>query len=180
VEMCSELTSVNYDTTSRHESRVVYVESRVTSLIWVSYYRCIERLKTKTEGSKRFTYTEFDGRRGHLKIDMRLRGEWFESEVECVMWKLSDDLRPEAPRRSIFVVYYESMIKRELNRRLMYECRCDERLKAKAEGSTRLHTLGSAGRNRKEKKKKKKRKRNPPFTDLEDPSIHAYSAHNVC
>ncbi len=28
--------------------------------------------------------------------------------------------------------------KRELNRRLIYECRCDERLKAKAEGFTRL------------------------------------------
>ena len=34
-------------------------------------------------------------------------------------------------------VYYES-IKRELNKRLIFECRCDARLKAKAEGSTRL------------------------------------------
>jgi hypothetical protein len=35
-------------------------------------------------------------------------------------------------------VYYET-IKRELNnKRLIYECRCDERLKAKAERSTRL------------------------------------------
>ena len=33
------------------------------------------------------------------------------------------------------VVYYEA-IKRELYRRLVYECRCDERLKAKAEGFT--------------------------------------------
>ena len=32
---------------------------------------------------------------------------------------------------------YES-IKRELNKRLMFECRCDTRLKAKVEGSTRL------------------------------------------
>jgi hypothetical protein len=30
------------------------------------------------------------------------------------------------------IVYYY-VIKRELNRRLIYECRCDERLKAKAE-----------------------------------------------
>jgi hypothetical protein len=30
------------------------------------------------------------------------------------------------------------IIKRELNRRPMYEYRCDERLKSKAEGSTRL------------------------------------------
>ncbi len=41
------------------------------------------------------------------------------------------------PEPTILLVYYES-IKRELNRRLIYECRCDERLKAKTEGSTRL------------------------------------------
>ncbi len=35
------------------------------------------------------------------------------------------------------IVYYES-IKWELNTRLIYECRCDERLKAKTERSTRL------------------------------------------
>ena len=35
------------------------------------------------------------------------------------------------------VVYFES-IKRELNRRLIYECRCDERLKGKVERSTHL------------------------------------------
>ena len=39
--------------------------------------------------------------------------------------------------RIIIVVYYET-IKRELNKRLIYECRCDEKLKAKAERSTRL------------------------------------------
>jgi hypothetical protein len=37
----------------------------------------------------------------------------------------------------LFVVYYKT-IKRGLNQRLMYECRCDERLKAKTERSTRL------------------------------------------
>ena len=72
------------------------------------------------------------------------------------------------------MVYYES-IKRELNRRLIYECRCDERLKAKAEGLHVSHTLGARGpprgRNTKEKEKEKE-KRNPPFTDLEDPSMH--------
>ena len=35
------------------------------------------------------------------------------------------------------VVYYES-INRELKTKLMYECRCDERLKTKVEESTRL------------------------------------------
>jgi hypothetical protein len=42
------------------------------------------------------------------------------------------------------VVYYEAR-KRELNRRLLYECRCDERLKAKAQGSTRLAYTGLRG-----------------------------------
>ena len=41
-------------------------------------------------------------------------------------------------------VSYDS-IKRKLNRRLIYECRCDERLKAKAEGSTRLAYTGWRG-----------------------------------
>ena len=35
------------------------------------------------------------------------------------------------------VVYYES-IKREIKTRPIYECRCDERLKTKAEESTHL------------------------------------------
>jgi hypothetical protein len=37
------------------------------------------------------------------------------------------------------------MIKRELNRRLIYECRCDARLNTKAEGSTRLADTGLCG-----------------------------------
>jgi hypothetical protein len=36
-----------------------------------------------------------------------------------------------------FVVYYET-IRRELNKGLIYECRCDERRKSKVERSTRL------------------------------------------
>ncbi len=39
------------------------------------------------------------------------------------------------------LVYYES-IKRELKRRLIYEYRCDERLKTKNEESTRLTDTG--------------------------------------
>jgi hypothetical protein len=42
------------------------------------------------------------------------------------------------------VVYYET-IKRKLNKRLIYECRCDERLKTKPEGSTRLTYTGLRG-----------------------------------
>ena len=46
--------------------------------------------------------------------------------------------------RVFFVVYYET-IKRVLNKRLIYECRCDERLNAKVEGSTRLAHTGLRG-----------------------------------
>jgi hypothetical protein len=42
------------------------------------------------------------------------------------------------------IVYYES-IKRELKTRPIYECRCDERLKTKAEESTRLGYTGLLG-----------------------------------
>ncbi len=45
------------------------------------------------------------------------------------------------PRRRLEHVYYES-IKRERKRRLIYEYRCDERLKTKAEESTRLEDTG--------------------------------------
>ena len=37
------------------------------------------------------------------------------------------------------------MIKGDLNRRLIYKCRCDERLKAKTEGSKRLAYTGLRG-----------------------------------
>jgi hypothetical protein len=42
------------------------------------------------------------------------------------------------------VVYYES-IKGELQRRPIYECRCDARLKTKTDGSTRLTYTGFLG-----------------------------------
>jgi hypothetical protein len=44
----------------------------------------------------------------------------------------------------IFIVYYEET-NRELKRILIYECRCNERLKANAEGSTRLVYTGFRG-----------------------------------
>jgi hypothetical protein len=55
-------------------------------------------------------------------------------------------LDSKTPQKSLFgvFVYYES-INRELYRRPMYECRCDERLKTKAEGSTRLAYTGLLG-----------------------------------
>jgi hypothetical protein len=48
--------------------------------------------------------------------------------------------KPHASRNRY--VYYYSI---KLNRRFIYECRCDERLKAKAEGSTRLTYTGLRG-----------------------------------
>ena len=40
--------------------------------------RCNDRLKAKTEGSTRLTYTGLNGGRELLKIETRLRGERFE------------------------------------------------------------------------------------------------------
>jgi hypothetical protein len=49
--------------------------------------------------------------------------------------------------RTSEIVYYKS-IKRELSRSLIYDCRCDERLKTKAKESTLLgynYTMGCWG-----------------------------------
>jgi hypothetical protein len=48
----------------------------------VGVRRCDERLKVKTEGTTRLTYTRFHGELGHLKIETRLIGE---RELESVM-----------------------------------------------------------------------------------------------
>ncbi len=50
------------------------------------------------------------------------------------------------------IVYYESR-KRELKTRPIYECRCDERLKTKAEKSTRLESTFSCSKKKKGEKK---------------------------
>jgi hypothetical protein len=47
-------------------------------------------------------------------------------------------------RGTIIFFYYET-IKRETHRRLIYECRCDERLKGKTEGSTLFTYTGLCG-----------------------------------
>ncbi len=46
------------------------------------------------------------------------------------------------PGMPLFIVVYYESIKRELKRRLIYEYRCDERLKTKNEESTRLADTG--------------------------------------
>ncbi len=89
-------------------------------------YRCVERLRTETEGSKRFAYTGLCGGLTGAPTD---RDEVKRREVE----KMFVEYLIYTPE----VVYYES-IKRELKKRPVYECRCDERLKTKTEESTRL------------------------------------------
>jgi len=59
---------------------------------------------------------------------------------------------------TMLVVYYES-IKRELQRRPIYECRCDERLKTKAEGSTMFVNEAVEGSALKKKENERKRKK---------------------
>jgi hypothetical protein len=60
-------------------------------------------------------------------------------------WRRSSylDLLHEHPSISFLrtvrtLVYYEEIKREEVNRILIYECRCDERLRGKAEGSTQL------------------------------------------
>jgi hypothetical protein len=43
---------------------------------------------------------------------------------------------------SVILIYYYETIKREIKRRLVYEYRCDEKLKTKTEESTRLGDTG--------------------------------------
>ena len=45
----------------------------------------------------------------------------------------------------IRIFFYYETIKRELNTRLIYECRCDEKLKDKDEGSRHLTYTGLSG-----------------------------------
>jgi hypothetical protein len=49
------------------------------------------------------------------------------------------------PNYRITLTAHIVSMKQELNRRLIYECRCDERLKPKSEGSTRLTYTGLSG-----------------------------------
>jgi hypothetical protein len=54
--------------------------------IHISGYRCNERLKAKTDGSKRLTYTGLRGDLEHLTIETRFIGESFECVMgECVI-----------------------------------------------------------------------------------------------
>ena len=61
---------------SHRSGCVVFVYYEENTYIYES--RCNERLKPKTQGSTRLTYTGLYGGLEHLKIETRLRGERFE------------------------------------------------------------------------------------------------------
>ena len=91
---------------------VVYYESIKRELKTKPIYECRwdERLKTRVEESTRLTWTQLVGELEHLKINLSVSG------LCCLLW----------------------IDKRELKKRLTFECRCDSRLKSKVEGSTLL------------------------------------------
>jgi hypothetical protein len=63
---------------------------------------------------------------------------------ESLVLRTSTPSTPTGYRLTSRCVYYEET-KREVNRIRIYECRCDERLRVKAEGSTRLTYSGLDG-----------------------------------
>jgi hypothetical protein len=73
------------------------------------------------------------GASSNLRPDMQLQSN-FQGHVTWVDHNCSGDSR----NSEIVFLYYEEGGQRDLNTRLIYECRCDERLKAKTERSTRL------------------------------------------
>jgi hypothetical protein len=77
------------------------------------------------------------GRKSHGKTDEKKR-------LSHVLFLRTDKGRDKWEEYRSTLVYYES-IKRDLNIRLIYECRCDERIKTKTEGSTRLTYTGLCG-----------------------------------
>jgi hypothetical protein len=60
---------------------------------------------------------------------------------QILLWEWEENTFPETSEK---FVYYAT-IKREINRRLPYECRCDERLKPKTKRSTPLTYTGWSG-----------------------------------
>ena len=81
------------------------------------------------------TYTMLCGEMEYLKTKTRLKDERFES---VMLYGVVYNLRlVKCLLSEVKAVYYES-IKRELKTKLIYECRCDERLKNEIEESIRL------------------------------------------
>jgi hypothetical protein len=69
---------VHYEEIKRERNRILLYDCR-----------CDERLRSKTEGCTRLTYTGLSGGLEHLKIETRLIDERFESVMgECVIWRI--------------------------------------------------------------------------------------------
>ena len=72
------------NTRRKGKNFIFYYEREVKRVLkrkHMSGYRCNERLKAKTDGTKRLTYTGLYGDQEHLTIETRLISESF----ECVM-----------------------------------------------------------------------------------------------
>ena len=129
---------------------------------------CDERLKTNVEGSTRLTYTGLFGELEHLKIEVKIRPTYDCRSDERLKTKVEDSTRltytgwggrknstssigchghvggtrPDQTRKTPKDL---SAHESENKRQDLYECRCDERLKTKAEKSTRLTYTGLLG-----------------------------------
>ena len=105
----------------------VYYESRKRDLKTRPIYecRCDERLKTKSEKSTRLTYTGLIGELEHLEIKTRLIDKMFQV---CGYFNETGRSPPVGTGIFFYYYYYESR-KWEVKTRLIYEDRCDERLK---------------------------------------------------
>jgi len=103
--------------------------------------------RSRRDGSPTDTQTDmWSGSRPSSQVDHRLKLSNHPPSSQVVketlswrsgIWCHGYVVWAEILKLLFFVVYYES-IKREIQRRLIYECRCDERLKTKTEESARL------------------------------------------
>ena len=142
-----------------HYDKLLHIRSSRILLFWVTsrdwvypvwWDTLIVRLQnhTKVLPVHLFSITDKSRGKGNTKIGVSVLLRDKKVRLENV--KASDtpvctDSYYRAQGHSFIIVYY-SVIKRELNRRPIYEYRCDERLKVKDEGSTRLvHTFLNGG-----------------------------------
>ncbi len=129
------------DDVRRHSdlySRVNPVIYRNLVVVWLGYKVFVvsypHLLPVRTPGLSRSGFT--------LKLSSKRRSR-LSQELVLLVDRLLHVHTTLVLRESscVRLVYYESM-KRDLKTRPIYDCRCDERLKTKGEGSTRLGYTG--------------------------------------
>jgi hypothetical protein len=91
----------------------------------------LSRLIVNLSVTERFEYTII-----WLVVKWK-KGQWVKTSTYYIVRKSVSPHRS----KSITGLVCDETMKRKVKRRLLYECRCDERLKVKGEGSTRPHTL---------------------------------------